>query len=47
MRTVVMDRDQLRTTLENARWFAGYRISWKKICENNYIVRTNYIPVLT
>ena len=40
--TYVMDHDELLALWQNARWFAGVRLRWKKIGEDRYRVTTNY-----
>lgn len=44
MKTFIMSRDQLLTTLTNGRWFAGFRCRWKAISPDCYRVTTNYVP---
>lgn len=44
MRTVIMTKDELQITVDNGRWFAGFKCRWTKIGDDHYRVRTNYIP---
>jgi hypothetical protein len=38
----VMDRDELRALLANARWFTCYWVRSKEVSPGRFRVRTNY-----
>lgn len=42
----IMDRDELRALVANARWFAGYYVRSKEIAPGRFSVKTNYPWIL-
>jgi hypothetical protein len=44
MRTYIMTTEELKVTIANGRWFAGFRYRWKKLGSDYFQVMTNYVP---
>jgi hypothetical protein len=42
MKTLTLNKEVLLSLLNNARWFAGYVVRWKKLDADLFSVTTNY-----